>query len=245
MELKQGNVLQGLRGIQGFLDTHADILGAVVTSGARRKLDAQVVELDAHVKAQGGNGLAARDATLSQAAAREVLLREHMAPIARVAAAELPPSPELQPLRLPTRRLSTEVLYAAAISMADAAEPRAAVFIAALLPEDFIARLRAAAAAMRVALDEGRRRRVARKGATASLADELTNARRTVKMLDAVVRVALKGKPGLLASWDAVKRFQLRTSKGAATTGASATPVIPPAPATPMDSPAPVALVAA
>ena len=82
MQLRQGNVLQTLRGIQGFLDTHAEALGAVVTSGARKKLDTQVAVLDAHVKAQGGNELAAKEATLSQHTARTVLLREHMALLA-------------------------------------------------------------------------------------------------------------------------------------------------------------------
>ena len=244
MQITQGNTLQALRGIQAFLDAHADVLGAVVTSGARRKLDAQVVALDAHVKAQGGNELAARDATQAQYAARDVLLQEHMAPIARIAAVELPRSPETQPLRMPGGRLSTELLYGAAVAMADEAERHAEVFIAALLPEDFVARLRAAAAAVRVPLDERAQRRVLRKGATASLEDDVKSAMLTVKILDAGVRVALKNETGLLVAWNAVRRPQTKTGKssGSVAGGTAVNPAAPSVPIVPTAAVAPAAL---
>ena len=64
-----------------------------------------------------------------------------MAPIAKIAAAELPDTPELEPLRMPQDHPSIERLRAAALGMAKAAEPYAAVFIEAALPPDFIQRL--------------------------------------------------------------------------------------------------------
>src|SRR5258707_8692085 len=112
MQTMQGRALESLRAVQAFLDAHADKLAAVVNSGQRKKLDAIVAEVDGHERAQGGNNLAAQTATQSHRSLREVLLREHMTPIATIAAAELPDAPEVQPLRLPRGKPSIERLRA-------------------------------------------------------------------------------------------------------------------------------------
>jgi hypothetical protein len=224
MQIVQGNTLQSLRAVQAFLDAHADLLASVANSGARKKLDAQVEGLSTHVATQSGSGLASKGATQKQRALRLTLLQDHMAPIARIAAADLPHTPELLPLKMPRGTPSTETLFAAATGMADTAERYSAVFIAAGLSQDFIAQLHAAAAALLVPLDARAQSRGSSQGATQGLKAELRSARKTVRVLDALVRRVLKADPALLASWNAVKRPPAKTGKAAA-------PVTPPSPA--------------
>jgi hypothetical protein len=226
------------RGVQGLLVAHADQLGGAATSGARQDLDAQVEELEVHLATQSGSDLASRWATQTKTALRQVLRHEHMAPIARIAEAKLPPAPGHTPLRMPPNSLSTEALHAAAAGMADTAEPHSAVFITAGLPQDFIAQLRNAAAAMRVPIDERTRSRAARGGATEGLSKEVQNARRTVRMLDALVSVALKDDPALLRSWNMVKRPPVKPGRPTGSTALSDPAAPSPAPS---PTPAPLA----
>ncbi|MDQ2666704.1 MAG: hypothetical protein M3Z05_11910 [Gemmatimonadota bacterium] len=68
-----------------------------------------------------------------------------MSHVARVAKADLPNTPAIEPLRMPKGRLTTERLSTAANGMAKAAVPFAPVFVDAGLPSDFVAQLNAAA----------------------------------------------------------------------------------------------------
>ena len=230
MQITQGNNLQSLRGVQAFLDAHSDTLASVANSGARKKLDLQVEALSAHVLAQSGSDLAAQGATQKQYALRQTLIRNHMAPIARIAAADLPETPELVPLRMPKGNVSTEKLYAAAKGMADTAEKHAAVFTDAGLAADFLVKLRTAADAILVPVDARMQSRSTRQAATNGLTTAARSARKTVRVLDALVRVALEGNPSLLAGWDAVRR---PAAKPGVATG-SVTPVPEPTPAAPI-----------
>jgi hypothetical protein len=236
MQTRQGNTLQALRGVQAFLDAHAETLTTVAACGARKTLDTQIEEVSAHVMAQSGSHLASQGATQKQYALRQALLADHMAPIARIAAADLPLTPELHPLKMPKGRPSTEKLGAAAKGMADAAEPYAGVFVSAGLPQDFTKQLRAAADAMLVPIDARTQSRGSRQGATKGLKNAMLMASKTVRVLDAFVRRALKDDPALLASWDAVRRPPSKTGKAAA-------PAAPAAPQSPV-APTPVAKAA-
>jgi hypothetical protein len=234
MQTRQGNILQALRGVQAFLDAHPE-LATVASSGARKKLDAQVDELNIHVQMQSGSILAAKGDTQKQYALRQILLTEFMAPIARIARAELPQTPELEPLRMPRGRVSTERLHAAALGMAKAAEPHTQVFIDAGLSTDFANELRAAASAMLLSIDARTQNRGARSGATRGIDDVARSALKTVGVLDAFVRRALRGDAALLASWKAVKTPPPKTGKsGADTPDAPPTPPAAPGGAVPL-----------
>lgn len=240
METRQGYLLDALRGIQTFLDANAGVLGTIPQSGARLKLDTQVADLTAHARTQSGSHVAAQSATQTQTAARQKLLKKHMEPVARIAAAELPPTPELKPLQMPKRKKpSADVLHAAAMGMADEAEKYTAVFTGAGLPDDFVAQLRTAADALLPPLDARRQSRGVRKGATAGLKAQETSARKTVRVLDVLVRNALDGDEVLLARWDTVKRVVAKPGPaiGAVSAPPSAAPTVTPAvPAVPMSA---------
>lgn len=213
MQSRQGNILTSLRGIQDFLDTHADKLGAIASTGARRRLDIEVDRLNKHAESQEADKLSARGATQRFYASREILRDHHMAPIARIAALELTHIPELIPFKMPSSKLTAEKLHAAAIGMAGAAEVHAAIFIDAGLPTDFADRLRAAADAMLAAIDTRKQQWSSRHGATTGLRESMSTARKIVRVLDAFVRIEIGPNQPLLAEWDSVRRPPSRPTR--------------------------------
>ena len=224
MQTTQGGMLHSLRAVHMFLDENTDKLATVVNSGARQRLADAITELSAHASEQSGNHLAAKGATQKQRALRIVLLRDHMAPIASIAAADLPPVPEIEPLRMPRGKPSGERLAVLAQGMAKAAVPYAPTFVSAGLPPTFIADLTAAAGALLSSLDDRTQSRGRRSGATKGLRQRLSAGRKIVRVLDTFVKSALKDDPSLLANWRAVKRVPRVTGRAALPDAAAAMP---------------------
>lgn len=231
MRTSQGNMLLSLRAVEAFLDENAASLTGVIYTGTRQKLKDAIAELSGHASDQTGNALAAQGATRTQEAARRMLMRDHMAPITRIAKAELPDTPEVEPLRMPRGRPTAPRLAAAADGMAKAAAKHASVFIDAGLPTDFISQLNSAVEAMLAAISDRSQSRGKRKSATTGIKARLTAGRKTVHVLDAFVQTALKDNPILLSGWNGVKRVQQ-------TAGRPQTPVSTPT-TTPTTTPAP------
>jgi hypothetical protein len=239
MRTSQGSILQSLRTVQSFLEANDSQLGDVNKTGARQELDAAIVELTDHVATQTGSNLASMGLTQRQYSLRQALLRDHMAPISRIAQAKLPPTPEVAPLRMPVGHPTIERLASLATGMAKAAEPYTTVFVAAGMPADFIAQLNAAAAAMVGAMSDRTQSRGSRRGATSGLKTTLASGRKIVHVLDAFVKSALKDNPNLLANWNLVKRVRIIPTRPApGTTPPTTTPATPPAPTTPPSAPA-------
>jgi hypothetical protein len=237
MQTAQGTMLATLRAIETFLDANADKLAGVVKIAARQKLTDAIAALDGHASDQTGGVLASQGATQKQQSLREVLLRDHMAKIARIAAADLPNTPELAPLRMPKGRPTVERLAALAAGMATTAARHSDVFIAAGLPADFVAQLNAASDAMTNTISERTSSRGVTSGATVGIKRKLSDGRKIVHVLDAFAQSALKDDPVLLRNWNLVKRVPLNTGRGAAARAASPTPAPTPAP-TPTPAPA-------
>jgi hypothetical protein len=236
MQTSQGSVLESLQAVQTFLTDNADKLAGVVKTGARQKLDDAIVELTTHAEEQQGSHLAAQGNTQEKRSLQLVLRRDHMAPIARIARADLPPTPAVEPLKMPKGRPTVARLAALADGMANAATPFADTFISAGLPTDFIAQLRAATTAMVGAVAERNQNRGKRGGATTGLKQKLGRARRIVHVLDAFIQTALKDDQVLLSSWNIVKRVRRNTNRPATP---ATPPVVPPVtpPVTPSATP--------
>jgi hypothetical protein len=206
MQTTQGKTLQSLRAVQDFLDTYADRLGPSLQTGKRKQLDEAVIDLAATHAKQSASVTNAKSLTARQAALRKVLLNDHMKPIARIARADLPDTPEVRPLLMPRGRPSIERLAGHAYGMAQTASQFSATFIKSGLPDDFVAQLVATADAMLAAVDARTQQRGDLTGATQSLKDKLGRARRIVGVLDAFVQTAAKGDSFLLGKWNSVKR---------------------------------------
>lgn len=208
MQTSQGQMLDSLKAAQHFLDEHATKLGDVATGAARKRLDDVIAELATHVADQTGSELAAQGNTKKQRALRVALIRDHMAPISRIARADLPDTPEIQPLKMPRGKPSAQKLASIARGMSKAATPFAPVFLLSGLPVDFIHRLDAATDALLQAVVERSRNRGRRGGATTGLKERLSAGRKIVRVLDALVKSAGANDPVLVADWNIVKRVQ-------------------------------------
>ncbi len=224
-------MLESLRSVEAFLDENADKLATVVNTGTRQRLTAAIADLSTHASDQTGSNLAAQGATQKKESLRVALRRDHMAPIARIAAADIPNLPELSPLRLPTGKPTAEKLASYAYGMGAAATPFTDTFTSAGLPADFIAQLNAAADAVVAVVANRTTSRGKRRGATDGLKAKLTAGRKVVHILDALVKSALKDDPALLGNWNLVKRVtKVAPNRTSATT--------PPPTPTPTTTPA-------
>lgn len=240
MNIRQGSVLESIRAVQNFLDKHADRLGEVNKTGVRKQLDQVVTDLSGHVTSQTDHTFVGLGATRKQRALRRALLKDHMRPIARIATADLPPTPEVQPLTMPEGKPSVALLIARARGMAAAADRFATVFTDAGLPADFVAQLTAATDALEAARDQQTSTLSSRSGATDVLGATLQRGRRIVGVLDSLVAKSLNGDPELMTGWRSAKRIR-HTGRPAATAGVTT----PPAPREAVPNAAPAAPPAA
>ena len=243
MKTSEANLVQSLRAIQEFLDAHVSVLASVSASGARKKLDQYVTLLSEHSRTQSGGTLAAKGARQKTLALRHFLMREFMAPIARIAAADLPHTPELAALKLPKGSARFATLHQAATGMAVAARPFASVFTEAGLPADFISQMLAAADAMIASIGHQIQSRGASNGATKGIGQISSVARKNVRVLDALVRRVVRD-PALLRNWVVVKRPRKQGVLPGVVTLTGTTTAAVPAPA-PASATAPKAAAAA
>lgn len=207
MKYAEGKVLEALHSVQMFLDKHGEALGEVNASGAREHIDEVAAELEAMARQQEGGHMNARGETARQRQLREVL-RRHMRPIAAVAEARLRDVPQFTSLRMPDRRLQGTAIVAAANGMADAALPYVEVLRQSGLHEQFIERLREAADRLSASLDQRRVSQTARTGATQGLADAERRGRQALKILDALVTLAIGDDEVLMRGWSSSRRVQ-------------------------------------
>jgi len=206
MNKRQEKVFQSLRSAQSFLDTNADALASVVKRGAKTKLDTAITQLGTHAADQTGDHLLSMGLTRTKEWLCDSLIEDHMVPIARIARAELPDTPEMAPLRMPRGELSVARLVSHAEGMAQAAEPFTAKFIEWGLAPDFVARLHQAASEVLATIDNRTVARGNRRGATAGVEQQLRVARSAVNVLDAFVRSALRNDPALRQHWITASR---------------------------------------
>ncbi len=201
MQLTEGYRLTALRNAQQFLAEHADDLPRVAQTGAARRLDSILDELSACLTEQAAATLIARAATRHAHQLRRRLFEDHLSPITRIARAELGAHPDLIAFRMPRRSTPFELLAAHAHGIARAGAPHAGVFIEAGLPDDFLARLTAAASELVEAYLTRNSWRARACGATMGIATRLADGQRTVQMLDSFVRAATRERRELRDAW--------------------------------------------
>jgi len=207
MKRQESSVRDTLVNVQQFLDANAAALGPVNTSGARKALDDAIAALDDHAVAQGEHTIRSAGETNKQRMLRLALRKQYLRPIAKVAAASLGNVPEISTLRMPSPNLVGSELVDAANAMANAAEPHAAVFIAAGLRPDFLDGLRAMTQAIQTSLGGRTDHVIKRRGSTIALGSGAVSGRTALRLLDAVIEQQVPDNVQLLAEWKAVKRI--------------------------------------
>ena len=208
MNTTQTRVLASLRTADAFLDDNAARIAGKLKPALRARLTVAMTGLASIITEQQSLTRAVTGSARDRAATRTALVRDHMAPIARVAKLELSSTPAIAQFTLPKTRLSTEKLAAAANGMAKAAVPYTDVFIAAALPDDFVAQLTAATDAMLTFNQQRAANANRRTGMTSGLGAKLKEARVIVRAVDAIVRSVLKDDPILHATWESASRVQ-------------------------------------
>jgi hypothetical protein len=209
MQRKQQFVVDSLRRVQAFLDTHADLVGPLKDTEAGKQLDASVTSVTAHaldqataqrVRAGAGNQVQQQVGDIKA---------NHMTPLARFSRANLRGVPDFKALAHVPHKLQGARLVGAARAMATAALPYTNVLAAAQFPTDSVQQLGAAADALHATLDSRAAARSRMVVATAGVRQELALGREAVAMLDPIVTRRLAGRTDLLAGWRSAKRVTL------------------------------------
>ena len=113
MQSTHSTVLNTLQRVQRFMDTSADALGTLNTSGYRRILDDVVTTLSSHAVNQAASKRVGSGETAKQRVLRNALKLNHMRPIAAVAAAQLKQVPEFVALKMAPAKSTSRQLIAA------------------------------------------------------------------------------------------------------------------------------------
>jgi hypothetical protein len=253
MQATHTTVLGTLQRVQRFMDTNAETLGEINTSGYRHILDDVVNTLSAHAVTQSASKRMGSGETAKQRVLRSSLKLNSMRPIAAVAAGQLKNVPEFLSLKMPKPNATSVRLIADAGAMHAAAKVYEQTFIDAGLPADFLDQLSATAGALNTSVTNRGSTTGSQVGATQGLKAESQRGREAVKVLDALIEPKLAGNTVLLVQWNSAKKFGGKstvvttTTSDAATTGVSdiplpsSTPTTPIAPVTPAPATTPAA----
>src|SRR5215831_14364918 len=185
MNRRQGRILLSLYAVDVFLDAHTDRLPRTTSAGARETFRRKLADVELHVHTQEGAPLMAAGLTNAKDTKRAALLRDHLAPIVRIARLESAKHPDLAAIKMPRGGPGMGKLLAHAAGMADVARDYAPVFVAAGLRPTFIEDLNAAIEGILATLTERTAKRGARRGATTGLNAALLACNKYKGVLDA------------------------------------------------------------
>ena len=219
MRRRENAVLSALQRAQGFFEENA---GALTNAGdltsARKRLDAIVASFTTHAVEQNVTDRDVKGETAKQRQLRETLRLEQLRPIAEIARRNLRTVPEFKALQMPRQTTVGPAFIASAKGMADAATIHKETLIERGLPADFLEQFQSALAQLDVSVSDREKSRTRRMGATKGLAFEAQEGRSVLKVLDALVRPALRGNESLLRTWEGARAIHRRP--GAASTAA-------------------------
>lgn len=209
MLVRHKQLLESYERVRDFLAANVPPNPAPTFARWRDELAQAIARLNALLGDQVGGTKDRRDDVRRQRAARRALRERHLAPIARIAKAQLADDPmAVESLSMPDGQQSAMKLVAEAIAFRAKAAQHEDVFVQAGRPADFLAQLDAAIEALRGSV-LGKARSVGKHvGARAGIGQALRRARQVLGTLDAMVLDAFAGNAELLARWRVAKRVQ-------------------------------------
>ena len=222
------SAVESFERVQIFLDGHADIVGTLKDSEARKQLDDAVAQLTAQALNQGTANLL----IAGQMSRRRQLVTElrakHMYPIAKFARARLRGVPDFTALAQSGHNLEGNTLVRAARAMATAALPQLDKLTQARFPADVITQLGSAADAVSAAITERATTLVQRVGSTAGIRQQVARGKEAVGMLDPVVSRMIAANAELVAAWRSARRITAKPGgTGSAVAPATGSTVAP------------------
>jgi hypothetical protein len=231
MRSEQDAVYTALVGGRGFLRENRDVLtSAVDLTVAERRLDVVIEKLSAHAVDQDVNRRSSKGETEKQLQLRLALRTEHLHLIAEIARHSLRDVPEFKALQMPATSTKGQRFLASAQGMAHAAEVHKAALLDRGLPADCLELFQAGLGELAASLSERDQNRTRRLRATKGLAVEEREGRSVLKVLDALVRRALKGNDALLRSWEGARKVRRLAGSTTAQPTESVTPLTTPTP---------------
>jgi len=226
MRFLQNAVLSALLRVQRFMmENLAALTGVVDFAAARKRLDDVIASFTTHAVEQNATDRDTKGESAKQQQLRLHLSTDVMRPIAEIARRDLRTTPEFKSLRMPKRRIAGPAFVASANGMAEADTLHKDTLITRGLPADFLDQFKTGVAKLEASLSDRETSRTRRMGATRGLVFLEQEGRSVLKVLDALVRQALRGNEALLATWAGARAIHHRPGGGSA----SPTPSISPA----------------
>ena len=206
MNAKQQRVVQRFAQVQNFLDANKALIDPASVGSQRAVLATAITQISAYAQQQQSRGVETVQAH-SVASLRDSLRDSFMRPVATIALAKLPITPNLRSaFTLPGAKTNALTLITMAQTMVQAAEPYTQVFVDNGLKPSFLDDINQAIAGLHTAVTAADNSKVTSKGATSGIKDQLAAGKQAVKLLDAIVRPALANNKTLLAQWSTVRR---------------------------------------
>ena len=206
MNSKQQRVVQRFAQVQNFLDANTALIDPASVAPQRQVLAGVIAQIGTYATQQQSRGVETVQAH-SVASLRDSLRDSSMRPIATIALAKLPITPNLRSaFALPAAKTNALTIITMAQTMAQAAEPYAQVFVQNGLKATFLDDLNAAITGLHNAVTAADNSKLTSKGATSGITEQLLSGKQAVKLLDAIVRPALATNKTLLAQWNTVRR---------------------------------------
>jgi hypothetical protein len=214
MKREVGGTLATGQRVLEFLAQHQFAEGAAALGEQARELAEAVAVLSGDALNQETATRFVEVHVRSCRALAQALRSDHMLPVSRIAREVFGVSGMDRAFRVPPNGGGMRTLLTGAAAMADAARKEKDVFLRGGLAPDFIEQLQKAAAELEAAGAAKTQRLRERVTATASLAVQEKQARRAVRMLDAILTPRLKTDVALLTAWRSVKRVRPTTAAG-------------------------------
>lgn len=210
MQTTQNAVLSALLRSDGFLDENAAELAGVDLTGVRKRLADIIASFTTHAVEQSATDRETKGESAKQQQLRVTLSADVMRPIAEIARRNLRAVPEFKSLQMPRRRLGGPSFVASAKGMAEAATIHKDTLIERGMPADFLEHFQAGVAQLEASLNDREKSRTRRMGATKGLVFQEQEGRSVLKVLDALLRRALRGNAALLGTWKGAQAIHRR-----------------------------------
>ncbi|HKW12157.1 MAG TPA: hypothetical protein VJO33_17355 [Gemmatimonadaceae bacterium] len=224
MNAHDKRVSQSFRGVEVWVDAHTALIPpeAAGQVEALRRVNQRLAQYVIDQEHQDRTGIGG---TVTVQQLRQELWQNHLVPIAAMARSVVPITPELAvALRVPRPTVDVEKVLASANAIAKIGDANREVLVQHGLPTNFVEELRAGAATLQAAMEERRKVKSSRVGATKGIATELKTGRLVVQTLDIVFTRVLRAQPGLLAEWRNTKRVTIKPVRPASAPDVAPTP---------------------
>ena len=206
MQKNQKNALGRLRRVHAFLEREKPTVAFGSIESTVTGLAEIIARLEAAAVEQESKTSTAMISTRYMHRLVVAVRKELMRPVIRMAQSFLPTDERLvSVLKLP-RALDPERVASAALGLADAIEPHTRELTNAGFPADFVPKLRTAGWELKKSIDARAGDFARRVGSTKATRTAVSQGRRLVGVLDAMVAPALAGNPEKLTEWQALLR---------------------------------------